>query len=226
MTGTAIDGVVFDAFGTVLRITQRTNAYGQLLREGRRQGLQLAPDSIRMAMTTNHSFDEIASQLGVVLTRAKRLELSTGLKRELASIQAFPDAKAAITLLQQAGVKVGICSNLAASYGPVVREIFPHLDGYAFSFELGVMKPEPAIYHAICNQIGVEPGHGFGSERGRVLMIGDSPSCDRDGPRAVGIMGVLLCRTGAGTIRDLIQFAQLVIDQSKEGLVQLGGQAR
>jgi HAD superfamily hydrolase (TIGR01549 family) len=135
------------------------------------------------------------------------------LNRELASIQAFPDAKAAIKLLQQAGVKVGLCSNLAPPYGPVVRDLFPQLDGYAYSFELGVMKPDPAIYHSICNQIGVEPGHFFSGGRGRVWMIGDSPSCDRDGPRAVGILGHHLDRTGRGQFRDLEHFARLVIER-------------
>ncbi|RVU51007.1 HAD family hydrolase [Pseudomonas syringae] len=213
MTNPAVDGVIFDAFGTVLRITQRTNPYSELLREGRRQGLKLASDSIRIAMTTNHSFDEIASHLGVVLSPSKRLELDSALNRELASIQAFPDAKAAIKLLQQACVKVGICSNLAPPYGPVVRDLFPQLDGYAYSFELGVMKPDPAIYHSICNQIGVEPGHFFSGGRGRVWMIGDSPSCDRDGPRAVGILGHHLDRTGRGQFRDLEHFARLVIER-------------
>jgi HAD superfamily hydrolase (TIGR01549 family) len=213
MTSPAVDGVVFDAFGTLLRITQRTNPYYELLREGRRQGVKLAPESIRIAMTTKHSLSEIAAHLGVFLTPAKRLELNTALKRELASIQAFPDARAAITLLQQAGVKVGICSNLAAAYGPAVRELFPKLDGYAFSYELGALKPDPAIYHSICNQIGVEPGHLFSSTRGRVLMIGDSPRCDRDGPREIGIMGYHLDRSSAGRIKNLKQFTDMVLDQ-------------
>lgn len=213
MTSPAVDGVVFDAFGTVLHITQRTNPYRELFREGRRQGLQLTPDSIRIAMTTNRSFHEFASHLGVILSRAKRLELDTALRRDLASIEIFPDAEAAITVLQQAGVKVGICSNLAAPYGPIVRELFPQLDGYAFRFEQGVMKPDPAIYYSICNQMGVEPGHFLSGERGRVWMIGDSPSCDRDGPRAVGILGYHLDRMGAGQIQDLEQFARLVIER-------------
>jgi FMN phosphatase YigB (HAD superfamily) len=212
MTSPAVDGVIFDAFGTVLRIGQRANPYKNLLREGRRQGLTLAPGSIRIAMTTNHSIYEIASHLGIHLTPAKREELSRMLERELTSIQAFPDAKTAIALLQEAGVKVGICSNLASPYGPIVREIFPQLNGYAFSFELGVMKPEPSIYRSICSQMDVEPGHVFGGERGRVVMIGDSKRCDQNGPRLVGMMGLHLDRKRQGAINDLQQFAELVID--------------
>lgn len=213
MNHAGFDAVIFDAFGTVLHIGQRTNPYRELVRESRRQGLRLASDSLRIAMTTNHSLDEVASHLGVVLTRDKREELNRALQRELASIQAFPDAKEAITLLQQAGVKVAICSNLSAPYGPVVRETFPQLDGYAFSYELGVTKPDPAIYRSICNQIGVEPGHYFDDGFGRVSMIGDSQACDRDGPRSVGIAGFLLDRTGQGGISNLAHFAELVLSR-------------
>lgn len=216
MTSALIEGVIFDAFGTVLRIGRRTNPYRELLREGRRQGLKLASDSIQIAMTMNHSFDEMASYLGVVLTPHKREELNGALQQELVSIQAFPDAKAAIKLLQQAGVKVGICSNLASPYGPVVRDLFAQLDGYAFSFELGVMKPDPVIYHTICNQMGVEPGHFLSSTKGRVLMIGDSPRCDRDGPREIGIMGYQLNRSSVGRIKDLEQFTDMVLDQNRK----------
>jgi FMN phosphatase YigB (HAD superfamily) len=216
MTSPPVDGVIFDAFGTVLRISQRTNPYRNLLREGRRQGLELSPDSIRIAMTMNHSIYEIASHLGIHLTRAKSVELSSALERELSSIHAFPDAKMAIALLKESGVKVGICSNLAAPYGPVVREIFPQLDGYAFSFELGVMKPDTAIYHSICSLMEVEPGHYFSSEHGRVMMIGDSKKCDQDGPRLIGVTGLHLDRNGQGAINDLQQFADLVIDQNRQ----------
>lgn len=208
-----IIGVVFDAFGTIVRIAERTNPYVALFREGRRQGVAISPGSTGLAMTTNLSFDELARQLGIVLSPSKRKGLNRALELELSSIEAYPDAIVAISRLKDAGIKVGICSNLSAPYGPVVKSLFPAMDGYAFSFELGVMKPESAIYQSICNQMDVEPGHFFSVETGRVVMIGDSRRCDRDGPRTIGISGHHLDRTGRGQIKDLAQFAQIVIDQ-------------
>lgn len=105
MTSLAVDEIAFDAFETVRRITQPTNPYHELSREGRRQDLKLAPDSGRIAMTTNHLLDETVARLGILLTRAKREELSRALQQELASIQAFPGAKAAITLLRKSELK-------------------------------------------------------------------------------------------------------------------------
>ncbi|WP_372242342.1 HAD family hydrolase [Pseudomonas sp. ANT_J12] len=74
----------------------------------------------------------------------------------ISSIELYPDAVEAISLLKQAGVKTGICSNLSSPYGPKVRKIFPHMDGFAFSYEAGVMKPVPVIYQLVCQQMDVE----------------------------------------------------------------------
>ncbi|WP_186511846.1 hypothetical protein [Pseudomonas marginalis] len=46
-------------------------------------------------------------------------------------------------------------------------------------------------------------------------MIGDSIRCDRDGPRAVGIMGHHLDRKGGVRITDLSQFAKLIADANR-----------
>lgn len=209
-----ISAIVFDAFGTIVRINQRMNPYLELIREGRRQGVELKPDSTRIAMTMNLSLDELASELGVSLTALKRDELHRKLDTEISSIESYPDAVEAISLLKGHGIKTGICSNLAGPYGPKVREIFPHMDGYAFSFEAGFMKPDPSIYRLICEQMDVELGHYFSERSGRVLMIGDSQTCDQNGPRAVGIGGFYLDRTGRGKIHDLMQFAKMVVAHS------------
>ncbi|WP_249683538.1 HAD family hydrolase [Pseudomonas syringae] len=214
--GTMIGAVVLDAFGTVVRIKRRLNPYRELIREGRRQGCDLTSDGTHFMMTTNLSLVEMASQLGIYLSPAKRQELTRALELELASIEPFPDALEAMSRLQGAGVKLGICSNLTSPYGPVIKALFPNLDGYAFSYEVGAIKPNPIIYQAICNQIGIEPGHHFSNGMARALMIGDSKKCDQDGPRLIGMMGLHLDRKGQGAINDLTRFADLVIDHNRK----------
>ncbi|MCF5651750.1 HAD family hydrolase [Pseudomonas syringae] len=211
-----IDAVVLDVFGTLVRINRRLNPYRELIREGRRQGCDLTSDGTHLMMTTNLSLVEMASQLGIYLSPAKRQELTRAVEMELASIEPFPDALEAMSRLQGAGVKLGICSNLACPYGPVIKELFPNLDGYAFSYEVGAIKPDPVIYQSICRQMKVEPGHLFDDGRGRVLMIGDSKKCDQDGPRLVGMMGLHLDRNGQGAINDLTRFAELVVGHNRK----------
>lgn len=215
-----ISAVVFDAFGTIVHIGQRTNPYGALLKEGRRQGLALTPDSTHFVMTANLGFDQVADHLGIELYSPKRVEMNNALVKELTSIEPYPDALEAIDLLQQAGVIIGICSNLAQPYGPVIRKAFPHVQCNAFSYELGVMKPDPSIYLSLCRKMGVEARDAErekAGEENRVVMIGDSRKCDRDGPRGVGIVGYHLDRSGLGQISDLMQFASLVTDHNRAG---------
>lgn len=121
----------------------------------------------------------------------------------------IPDGQEAIDLLQGVGIKVGICSNLSMPYGAAVKRLCPDLDAYGFSYEIGVLKPDPLIYRTTCDLLQVEPGHFFDA-RGEVAMIGDSQRCDRDGPRAFGIKGFYLDRHGQGDFSNLVDFAKLV----------------
>jgi FMN phosphatase YigB (HAD superfamily) len=205
-----ISAVILDAFGTAVRIRQRTNPYGALFREGRRQGVALTPNCPHFVMTANLTFDQVAEHLGIELSPSKRAEMNAALGKELASVEPYPDALDAIAKLQEAGVIIGICSNLAQPFGSVVRKAFPHVQCHAFSYELGIMKPTPEIYLALCREMGVEAGHG-NADKGRVVMIGDSRKCDRDGPKGLGIMGYHLDRSDLGQISDLTQFANQLI---------------
>ncbi|MGJ7547621.1 HAD family hydrolase [Pseudomonas alloputida] len=208
----AITAVIFDAFGTTLRIGTPIHPYRRLLREGAKNGRRPSPGDLHKLMTIDAGFREAADILGIQVAATRRAEIESDLQREIESIEVFPDARDAIALLHEHGVATAICSNLAAPYGPAVKKLLPDLNTYSFSYELSVTKPDPAIYRAVCHDLGVAPGHLFGGSA-QVAMIGDSPRCDRDGPRAFGIKGFHLDRSGAGAIRDLVQFADLVVEQ-------------
>jgi hypothetical protein len=55
----------------------------------------------------------------------------------------YPDAIDALRLLKTEGIAPGICSNLAASYDPVLRQLLSEVNGFALSYEVGEMKPHP-----------------------------------------------------------------------------------
>ncbi|MDN4511977.1 HAD family hydrolase [Pseudomonas sp. 2,4-D] len=166
-------------------------------------------------MTIDTGVREAADILGIQVTPSRMSEIESDLQREIESIEVFHDARDAIAILHEHGIATAVCSNLAAPYGAAVKKLLPDLNAYSFSYELGVTKPDPAIYRAVCHDLGVVPGHLFG-DVAQVAMIGDSPRCDRDGPRTVGIKGFHLDRSGTGTIRKLVQFVELVVAQSTE----------
>ena len=206
----AITAVIFDAFGTTLRITSPSHPYRQLLREGAKHGRRPTSGDVHKLLTLDAGIREAADHLGIQIAPSRMAEIESDLQREIESIEVFQDALDAITLLREHGIANAVCSNLAAPYGPAVKRLLPDLNAYAFSYELRVTKPDPVIYRAVCRDLGVVPGHLFG-DVAQVAMIGDSPRCDRDGPRAVGIKGFYLDRNQTGSIRNLLNYAKLVI---------------
>ena len=198
--------VIFDLFGTLLQIRNRQNPYRRLLRLGSQQGRAASPDDIRWIMTHDHGIEGTAAEFGIKLSSSQLAELQTALELELESITLFEDALPALALLRHHQIRIGVCSNLGGPYCSAARNLLPGLDGYALSAEVGLMKPDVAMYQHICTQIEVAPSQLPGSNAPHVLMIGDSRRCDADGPRVAGIEGYHLDRSGAGRFCDLLEF--------------------
>lgn len=205
MSGT----VIFDAFGTLLRITEGAHPYRQILKEGIRQGRRPKPDDAHVLMTQNLGLQEASDYLGISISPDHMVDLQSALDHELNSIQAFDDGLQAVSLLQGEGVRVAVCSNLAAPYADPIHRWYPTLDAYGFSFEIGAVKPDALIYRRTCELLGPNGCSDF-KER-QVAMIGDSSRCDRDGACELGIRGYLLDRTGGGDFRSLVDFAHTVL---------------
>ncbi|KPX15288.1 Haloacid dehalogenase-like family hydrolase [Pseudomonas amygdali pv. dendropanacis] len=204
--------VLLDAFGTILQIKKGTHPYRQLMQEGRRSGRQPRPDDAQVLMTFNGGLSHAADHLGISVAPSRLSHLEEMLEQEVSSIEAFPDALEAVALLQERDRLVAVCSNLAFPYGRAVTRLFPTLDAYGFSFEIGTTKPDPLIYLATCERLGVIPGSAC-AETG-IIMAGDSMRCDCEGPRDVGIAGIHLDRSKTTGIRDLMQFAELVLSKA------------
>lgn len=111
MTKTAI----FDAFGIVVRIGNRTNPYRQLLLEGIKQGRRPHPSDAHLIMTLNLDLKGIAEHLGIHPSQSRMDEIETDLPAKLDSIEAYTDAIQAVAMLQERGVALKICRNLPKS---------------------------------------------------------------------------------------------------------------
>lgn len=195
--------VIFDAFGTLVKIHEETHPYRQILKLGIKQGRRPRPDDIRTIMSGHVGLRDAAKLFGIEVDQGKMIDLELMLERELASIEPFEDGLKAVRVLQDAGYQVAVCSNLALPYGAVVDRLFPTLDGYGYSFEIGSMKPDRAIYTATADQMSLDLD--------QCVMIGDSLQCDREGPNLHGIQGNYLNRDGHGDFADLMTFASAVL---------------
>ncbi|EON18471.1 hydrolase of HAD-superfamily protein [Cupriavidus sp. GA3-3] len=123
---------------------------------------------------------------------------------ELDSITLFPEVSEALAAIRALGLKIGIASNLAAPYAePVARQLPMVLDAYAWSFEIGFLKPDPMHYRWVCEELQVTPEE--------TLMVGDTLLADFHGARSYGLQAVHLDRSGRApkpdvpTIRTLVE---------------------
>ena len=193
--------VIFDAFGTLLKIHEGRHPYRRLIKAGMAQGRRPQPDDARRIMTHPWGLRETAQAFGIGASEVFMAELEELLAAEIERIEPLPDAVDAVGMLQSAGVLVAVCSNLAMPYAPAIQRHFPTLDVSALSFEVGALKPDREIYAACCDRLKTPPGN--------ILMVGDSRLCDCVGPGTIGIRGHHLDRSnGQGDFQNLVQFAR------------------
>ena len=196
-----VQAVIFDAFGTLVRIARPTHPYRQLLALGVAQGRAVHADDRQLLMGQPLGLEQAAQRLGIALSSAQLALLQAALDEELESIELWPDTQPALDWLQTRGFKLALCSNLALPYGAPLARLFGSLQGQFFSYEQGCLKPDPELYRRCCRQLGVTAAD--------CVMIGDSPECDCDGPTAAGLRGYLLGRLGKpGDYPDLLSFAR------------------
>lgn len=176
----AIRAVVFDVFGTLVYMQERRHPFRRLIRLLEAKGYRSQAGDAARIMSHDVGLAGAAALLGAGLQAQELASLERDLQAELASVRLFDDVAAALQALAARGLRLGLCSNLAAPYAAPVRALLPlDFDACAWSFEVGAIKPDPAIYAYVCERLGCAPAE--------VLMIGDTSADDWLGPREFGM---------------------------------------
>jgi HAD superfamily hydrolase (TIGR01509 family) len=97
----------------------------------------------------------------------------------------YPDTAAVLAGLHGRGIKTAVVSNIAFDVRPAFQSIgaADHVTEFVLSFEVGAVKPQPAIFETALSRLGVAAEHA--------LMVGDSEEAD-GGARAVGCGFILV----------------------------------
>ncbi len=84
--------------------------------------------------------------------------------------RAYSDAATTMAALKAAGKRIGIVSNIGFDIRPIfdVYGLADYVDAYVLSYEIGRLKPDPAIFEYACAKLQVDPEHA--------LMVGDTPA--------------------------------------------------
>jgi HAD superfamily hydrolase (TIGR01493 family) len=194
---THLQAVVFDAFGTLVQITDKRAPFHRLLELA---GATVSESHAFAAavMTSCHNLYSAAALYCPGVSRDDLDILQDELQRELDSMRLFPEVHEVLWELKNKGLKIGICSNLAAPYAELTRLLVPHeVDAFSWSFEVGALKPSQAIYNHACQALGCHPGS--------VLMVGDKEDEDFLGPLRVGMQAMRLRRNASQPGRASIQ---------------------
>ncbi|SPJ25718.1 HAD family hydrolase [Palleronia abyssalis] len=172
--------VCFDAFGALVEIADRRDPYRTLLRA-------LPPmarrECARRLMREDRATPDWPVLLGCEIPADVLARVEAAIRDEANSIRMRPGFRAAWAALRAKNLKLAVCSNLAAPYGPPLRAALPDApDAVALSYELGTIKPELALYAAVARMLALPPD--------RIVFVGDSRAADIDGPRRAGMQAM------------------------------------
>ena len=186
--------IVFDVFGTLVKIGERRSPYRKLIKWLKENGRQPKPDDAKFIMSQNLSFTELVKLLGINIPDQLLQELEHDLNDELQSIVLYEDTLSTLEELKELGFRLALCSNLAMPYGKVVSSLLPNIDTYAWSYEVGAIKPESQIYQYLIDQLECRAKD--------VLFIGDTPLADYSGPNEFGMSARLIDRKNGQKLAD------------------------
>jgi putative hydrolase of the HAD superfamily len=143
-----------------------------------------------------------------------------------------PGANEVLAALRESGYRIGLISNTGRTPGYALREILarldlaPSIDVMVFSNEHGVCKPQPSIFAAL--------REGLGVAYDEMMFVGDNLYVDVHGAQRLGMTGIHFDPPTRGTavappfehgleivpdatIRDLRELLDVVPDSKKIG---------
>jgi FMN phosphatase YigB (HAD superfamily) len=104
------------------------------------------------------------------------------------TLTATPNIGTCLAALKEAGLRIGIVCDVGMTPSPVLREhlerhqLLQYFDHWSFSDEVGVYKPDPAIFeHALT---------GLGATADRAAHVGDLRRTDVAGAQQMGMVAV------------------------------------
>jgi putative hydrolase of the HAD superfamily len=223
MAGDAIPAtVLLDALGTLIELER---PWPHLVDELAARGAVVGDDDARAAMLAEMAYyrahhDEAVDWAALKDLRRRcaavvqeQLQTSLPLDDVLDALlgairfRAYPEVPDVLARLRAGGARLAVVSNWDVSLHDVLERtgLRPLVDAVVISAELGVAKPDPAIFRAALDRLGAAPDGA--------VHVGDSLEHDVAGARAAGLEAVLVARNGAAApdgVRTVASLTELV----------------
>ena len=176
-------------------------------RVGERHGLTLDParydDARRSALETLQRHPELAHDEEIWIAFTERIVRGMGgdspgarsVAEEMTSawelhhnFELYEDVLPVLDELRRHDVRVGLVSNSGRDIDAFVAHHRLDVDAATTSAAHGKVKPDPSIFRAVLDRLGVAPT--------AAAMVGDSPADDVEGARSLGMRAFLVDREG------------------------------
>lgn len=176
--------IVFDAFGTLFHKPGTTAHRYALTRLGSRQYRKLITLSQISGEESEKTFGGLISKDPDLPFDGK--EYLALLQDDLAFVRYFDRTVMLLKCLRKAGYVIGLVSNLSRPYQEKLYQlgITELIDEWAFSCDIGTLKPDIRIFGAIQVKLQ-QPAQ-------RILMVGDNAAQDIVGAKHAGFNTLLL----------------------------------
>jgi putative hydrolase of the HAD superfamily len=198
--------VLLDALGTLVELE---TPWPHLERELAARGVVVDLEDARAAMLAEMAYyrahhDEAPDWAGLKDLRrrcAAVVQESLGTSLPLADVEdallaavrfrAYPEVPAVLERLRAGGARLAVVSNWDVSLHDVLErtELRGRVDAVVISAEVGVAKPDPAIFRTALERLGAKASDA--------VHVGDSVEHDVAGARAAGLEAVFVARNGA-----------------------------
>ncbi|MET0414594.1 MAG: HAD family hydrolase [Actinoplanes sp.] len=191
----AYRAVVFDFFGTLTRSVQRGPQHADIAR-----ALGADPEAVRGVLDRTFRarargrYGSAEATLRWVIEQAgghpQTSQVRAGVPARVDALKADTrlraDAVSALRAIKRRQLSTAVisdCTHELPAFLPSLP-VAPLLDATIYSVRLGVCKPDPQIYLAACEELGVQPAE--------CLYVGDGGSHELTGAAAVGMTPVRL----------------------------------
>ena len=179
--------IIFDAFGTLVKIGTSRSPYRKLMKWLKDNGRKPSTKDASVIMSNPVDIAQLAMLFGENIPTQLLHEINDDLLFELSTIELYKDTISTLQILKEHGFKIALCSNLAMPYGEQLKKLLPNVfDALFLSYEIGAIKPEDNIYEVIKSH--------FSCEMSEILFIGDHPILDVEKPISLGMDARLIQR--------------------------------
>ena len=173
--------VIFDLYGTLVYVDHSTHPYRTLLAK------QASAHAIQGLMTSDAKDTlKLARAIGAELSPEDARALDQQAQDEASRIRVFEEVPEVLKALKAQGMTLIVSSNLARLYGHAKVLLDGYIDYWNFSYETGLLKPDPSMF--------LGPARAYGLAPQDCLVVGDSLLADGKGAQAAGMPFLLLDR--------------------------------